>query len=61
MVIPLDGAIRGTRLKLDLAIRGYLDHISIERGLSGNTVSAYSLDLGRYQQWCTNVGLIEID
>ena len=61
MVVPLDGTIRGTSLKLDLAIRGYLDHISIERGLSGNTVSAYARDLGRYQQWCTNVGLIEID
>jgi integrase/recombinase XerD len=61
LVIPIDGASRGTRLKLDLAIRGYLDHISIERGLSGNTVSAYSRDLGRYQHWCTNIGLIEID
>ena len=61
MVIPIDGVIRGTRLNLDLAIRGYLDHISIERGLSGNTVSAYSRDLGRYQKWCTSVGLSEVD
>lgn len=61
MVIPVTGSSRGAGLKLDLAIRGYLDHISIERGLSTNTVSAYSGDLGRYQSWCRQGALIEIE
>ncbi|GAB3569676.1 site-specific tyrosine recombinase XerD [Spelaeicoccus albus] len=30
------------------ALDGYLQHVSIERGLSTNTVSAYRRDLGRY-------------
>ncbi len=34
-------------------VRGYLDHLLIERGLSANTVAAYRRDLGRYTQWLT--------
>lgn len=33
---------------LNRALRGYLDHLAIERGLSTNTVSAYRRDLVRY-------------
>ncbi len=43
------------------AISGYLDHVNIERGLSANTVSAYSRDLGRYHAWCLEHGLVELE
>lgn len=33
------------------AIAGYLDHVSVERGLARNTVAAYGRDLARYQRW----------
>lgn len=39
---------------------GYLDHISIERGLSPHTVAAYRRDLTRYTQWCTDRGIVDI-
>lgn len=34
--------------------------MSVERGLSANTVSAYSRDLGRYQVWCLDHNLTEL-
>ncbi len=46
---------------MERAIRGYLDHVSIERGLSANTVNAYTRDLGRYQNWCQGHGLVTLD
>ena len=30
---------------------GYLDHLTVERGLSANTVSAYRRDLRRYTEF----------
>ncbi len=39
---------------------GYLDHITIERGLSANTVAAYRRDLERYVQWCSGRSIVEI-
>ncbi|MBD8023828.1 site-specific tyrosine recombinase XerD [Microbacterium gallinarum] len=38
-------------MRLDRAVDAYLRHISIERGLSDNTVSAYRRDLSGYVQW----------
>lgn len=38
-------------MKLDRAVDAYLRHISIERGLSENTVSAYRRDLAVYRSW----------
>ena len=45
------------------AITGYLDHVSVERGLSVNTVAAYRRDLARYERWLADRsidGLAEI-
>jgi integrase/recombinase XerD len=39
------------------AIDGYLAHVSIERGLAANTVSAYRRDLERYATWCDDRGI----
>lgn len=38
-------------MRLDRAVDAYLRHISIERGLSENTVSAYRRDLAGYRFW----------
>ena len=36
---------------IEAAVGGYLDHVSVERGLAANTVAAYRRDLSRYQRW----------
>ncbi|HRA06326.1 MAG TPA: site-specific tyrosine recombinase XerD [Propionicimonas sp.] len=35
----------------DRLVRGYLDHLSVERGASVHTVAAYRRDLGRYLEF----------
>ena len=53
---------RGARLtSLADAVAGYLDHITIERGLAANTVAAYRRDLDRYVQWCAGRSIADID
>ena len=32
------------------AVRGYLDHLLVERGLAANTLTSYRRDLTRYAQ-----------
>ncbi len=39
-------------ISIDDAIAGYIDHVSVERGLATNTVAAYRRDLARYARWC---------
>jgi len=41
---------------LTRALRGYLDHLAIERGLASNTVSSYRRDLHRYGAHLTGRG-----
>ncbi|GGE91265.1 site-specific tyrosine recombinase XerD [Mycetocola zhadangensis] len=38
----------------------YLRHVSIERGLSANTVAAYRRDLTMYLEWLTSRGVVKI-
>jgi integrase/recombinase XerD len=33
------------------AVRRYLDHLTVERGLAAHTLAAYGRDLARYQRW----------
>ena len=33
---------------VDAVVRGYLDHLTVERGLAANTLVAYQRDLRRY-------------
>jgi integrase/recombinase XerD len=42
--------------RLDRALRDYLAHLSVERGLSANTVAAYRRDLVRYAGFLAAVG-----
>jgi len=48
-------------MKLDRAVDAYLRHISIERGLSENTIGAYRRDLAGYVQWLAARGLGDAD
>jgi integrase/recombinase XerD len=41
-------------------IRGYLDHLAVERGLSQNTLSSYRRDLRRYTSYLASNGLTRI-
>jgi len=40
----------GLPTALDEQVRGYLDHLTIERGVAANTISSYRRDLRRYTQ-----------
>ncbi|MHC3000593.1 site-specific tyrosine recombinase XerD [Microbacterium sp. HJ5] len=44
-------------MRLERAVDAYLRHISIERGLSDNTVAAYRRDLAGYVQWLGDRGI----
>ena len=39
------------------AIEKYLRHLSIERGLSDNSVAAYRRDFARYTDWLAAQGI----
>lgn len=41
-------------MTVETAADSYLRHVSIERGLSANTVAAYRRDLGVYTSWLTS-------
>jgi integrase/recombinase XerD len=43
-------------LTLDALIRGYLDHLAVERGLAKNTLSSYRRDLRRYAEFLATAG-----
>lgn len=43
------------------AVDSFLRHVSIERGLSTNTVAAYRRDLGIYAEWLASNGLDSLD
>lgn len=42
---------------LDAAIRAWLVHLQVERGRSGNTLSAYCRDIQRYRQFLVREGI----
>ena len=39
---------------LDGQMQGYLDHLTIERGVAANTISSYRRDLRRYAEHPVN-------
>ncbi|WP_433350948.1 site-specific tyrosine recombinase XerD [Micromonospora sp. CA-111912] len=42
------------------AVRGYLDHLTVERGLSANTLSSYRRDLERYLATLAAAGVADL-
>ncbi|WP_091070927.1 site-specific tyrosine recombinase XerD [Micromonospora humi] len=42
------------------AVRGYLDHLTVERGLSGNTLASYRRDLDRYLTTLAEAGVTDL-
>ena len=46
-------------MSLGAAVDSYLRHVSIERGLSPNTLAAYRRDLGVYTAWLADSGIDE--
>ncbi|MCH1867029.1 site-specific tyrosine recombinase XerD [Nocardioides sp. CFH 31398] len=43
------------------AVRGYLDHLAVERGLAANTLSSYRRDLRRYLAFLDAAGVTDLD
>ena len=43
------------------AVRTYLDHLSVERGLAANTLTSYRRDLGRYLDHLAGLGVDSLD
>ncbi|CDO05456.1 site-specific tyrosine recombinase XerD [Mycolicibacterium cosmeticum] len=41
-------------------VRGYLDHLVIERGVAANTISSYRRDLRRYTEHLTERGITDL-
>lgn len=42
------------------AVRTYLDHLTVERGLAANTLTSYRRDLRRYQEYLATQGIEEL-
>jgi integrase/recombinase XerD len=49
------------RLAPDTVVRGYLDHLAVERGVAANTLASYRRDLGRYVGYLDGRGIRGID
>ena len=45
---------------VETAIRGYLDHLAVERGASPHTLAAYRRDLDRYRRHLSSVGVTDL-
>jgi integrase/recombinase XerD len=48
---------RGVALDVSGLVQAYLDHLSVERGLSGHTTAAYRRDLQRYTRYLAGRGV----
>jgi len=48
-------------LRLDVVVRSYLDHLAVERGVAGNTLSSYRRDLDRYLAYLAFLHITSLD
>ena len=46
---------------MDEAVQAFLDHLSIERGLSANTLAAYGRDLSQFVEYAGKAGALSLD
>ncbi|CAN5252809.1 site-specific tyrosine recombinase XerD [soil metagenome] len=46
--------------RLDDQLQGYLDHLTIDRGVAANTLSSYRRDLRRYHEHLTSRGIDDL-
>jgi integrase/recombinase XerD len=46
--------------QLDRVVRGYLDHLVVERGIADNTLRSYRRDLRRYSEYLAGRGIAEL-
>ena len=46
---------------MDRAVRTYLDHLSVEKGLAANTLTSYQRDLRRYREHLAGAGIDRLD
>ncbi|MDO9494443.1 MAG: tyrosine recombinase, partial [Nocardioides sp.] len=51
----------GSPGSVDRAIRTYLEHLSVEKGLAANTLTSYRRDLRRYRGYLAAAGVEELD
>jgi integrase/recombinase XerD len=51
----------GTTGEVLRAVRTYLDHLVVERGLADNTLKSYRRDLRRYAGWLADQGVESLD
>ncbi len=49
-----------TAVVLDSQLQGYLEHLTIERGVSANTLSSYRRDLRRYSKHLSDRGIHDL-
>ncbi|BBZ44345.1 site-specific tyrosine recombinase XerD [Mycobacterium parmense] len=49
-----------TTLTLETQLQGYLDHLTIERGVAANTLSSYRRDLRRYSKHLSDRGIHDL-
>jgi integrase/recombinase XerD len=54
------GQVLAGAVPLERAVTDYLAHLTVERGLSQNTLSSYRRDLRRYTGYLASVGVCEI-
>ena len=47
--------------QLTRAVRTYLDHLAVERGLAVNTLTSYRRDLRRYLEHLDRLGVASLD
>ena len=48
-------------MSISRQIDSYLRHLTVERGMSKNTLAAYRRDLDRYEQFLTQRGIVSVD
>jgi integrase/recombinase XerD len=51
---------RAVTAALESQLRGYLDHLTIERGVAANTLSSYRRDLRRYSKHLSDRGIHDL-